>query len=83
MFGLGVPEMVVLGTIAVILFGKKLPDVAKSLGKSVVEFKKGVHGLEDGVNDVVAAPAAAPAEPIRAPQRVATTAPKFEEAAQV
>lgn len=41
-FGLGVPEMVVLGIIGIILFGRKLPEVAKSLGKCVVEFRYGM-----------------------------------------
>ena len=40
-FGLGYGEIIVLGIIAVLLFGKRLPDMAKwSTGKSVVEFKK-------------------------------------------
>jgi sec-independent protein translocase protein TatA len=77
--------MCVLGIIAVVLFGRKLPDVAKSLGKSVVEFKKGMRGLEDGLDDIGNASSAprsepAPAEPIRPPQRVTATAPKFEDA---
>lgn len=84
-FGLGVWEIAVLGVIAVLLFGRKLPDMAKYLGKSVVEFKKGMHGLETGFDDVAnpnaAAPqqTAAPAEAIRPPQRVAPAAPKFDD----
>ena len=83
-FGLGVPEIAVLGIIAVVLFGRKLPDMAKHLGKSIVEFKKGMNGLETGIDDVgpnthiQAAPA--PTEAIRPPQRVAATAPKFQDA---
>ncbi|MCL2335212.1 MAG: twin-arginine translocase TatA/TatE family subunit [Endomicrobia bacterium] len=43
MFGLGYQEILVLLIVAFILFGaKRLPDIAKSLGKSVKEFKKGM-----------------------------------------
>ena len=44
-------EMIIVGVIAVLLFGSRLPSVARSLGKSFVEFKKGVRGIEDEVRD--------------------------------
>ncbi|HEV3167887.1 MAG TPA: twin-arginine translocase TatA/TatE family subunit [Isosphaeraceae bacterium] len=44
---LGMAEMVVIMMIAVLLFGKRLPEVARSLGKGMVEFKKGLRGIED------------------------------------
>jgi sec-independent protein translocase protein TatA len=47
MFGLGPWDMMIVLVIAVLLFGKRLPDVAKSLGKGVTEFRKGVRGIED------------------------------------
>jgi sec-independent protein translocase protein TatA len=41
------PELLIIMVIALLLFGKRLPDVARSLGKGVVEFKKGLKGIED------------------------------------
>lgn len=81
MFGLGMQEILLLLLLGVLLFGRKLPDIGRSLGKTVIEFKKGIGGMEDAINTSVdAAPAIAP-EPVRPPQRVtAPTAPKFEDA---
>ena len=41
MFGIGTLEMIVIGSIAVMLFGGRLPKVARSVGQSIVEFKRG------------------------------------------
>ena len=71
-------EILALLALGVLLFGKRLPEVGRSLGKGIVEFKKGIKGIEDDVDHNTATPAAAP-EPPRPPQRVGTTAPKFEE----
>jgi sec-independent protein translocase protein TatA len=49
---LSMPEMIVVMLIAVLLFGKRLPDVARSLGKGIVEFKKGLRGFEDDIHSV-------------------------------
>jgi len=81
---LGTGEMIVLLIIGVLLFGRKLPEVGRYLGKGIVEFKKGIRGLEDDVEGSHAAgprqEASLPAEPPRPPQRIGTTAPKFEDA---
>ncbi|MCL1972282.1 MAG: twin-arginine translocase TatA/TatE family subunit [Endomicrobia bacterium] len=43
MFGIGWQEVIVILLLALLLFGaKRLPEIAKSLGKSVQEFKKGM-----------------------------------------
>ena len=43
----GIGEVLVVLVIALILFGNKLPQVARSLGKGLFEFKKGVRGFSD------------------------------------
>jgi sec-independent protein translocase protein TatA len=46
-WALGTQEILVLLVLGVLLFGRKLPEVGRSLGKSIVEFKKGLGGLEE------------------------------------
>lgn len=49
---LGLPggtEWIVILIIALLLFGRRLPEVMRSLGSGVVEFKKGIKGIEDDV----------------------------------
>jgi sec-independent protein translocase protein TatA len=81
--GLGPQELILLLVLGVLLFGRKLPDIGRSLGKTVVEFKKGVKGLEDEMSSDASAPAARQQidpEPARPPQRITATAPKFDDA---
>jgi len=44
---LGPMEMVILVGLGVLLFGRKLPEVGRSIGKGIVEFKKGLRDLEE------------------------------------
>jgi sec-independent protein translocase protein TatA len=49
MFGLGTPEIIIIGVIVLLLFGSRLPSVMRSLGQGVTEFKKGINGIEEDV----------------------------------
>lgn len=80
--GIGVPEMIVIGIIALLLFGKRLPEVARSLGKGITEFKK---GLRDVDNDSDRSSSysqsnnySSTTRPALPDERIETTAPKFE-----
>ncbi len=45
----GVQEWIVIMIVGLILFGGRLPEVGKSLGRSLIEFRKGLRGLKDEV----------------------------------
>jgi len=50
MFGLpGGMEMGVILLLGLLLFGRRLPEVGRSMGRSVVEFRKGIRGIEDEI----------------------------------
>ncbi len=52
MFNLGVSEMIVIGIVALFVFGPgRLPEVSRALGKSVREFRKAMHTVTEAVED--------------------------------
>jgi sec-independent protein translocase protein TatA len=64
----GLPEWIMIAAVGLLFFGKRLPEVGRSLGKGIVEFKKGLAGIEDdvrtGMNDATPArPALQQGEP--------------------
>jgi sec-independent protein translocase protein TatA len=48
----GTWEMLLVAGVCLLFFGNRLPSVMRSLGKSVTEFKKGVAGIEDDIDQV-------------------------------
>lgn len=78
---LGPMEMIIVMGVAVLLFGKRLPEVGRSLGKGIVEFKKGLRGIEDEL-DISGPPATVSSRrsegPARASESSEMSVPKFE-----
>ena len=72
--------LLVLGAIAVMLFGERLPEVARSVGKQLMELKSGVRGIQQEIeNAVTSATSVDVSTPYTEPEvREEATAPKFE-----
>jgi len=47
---LGMTELMIIAFISLLVFGNRLPSVMRSLGKSVTEFKKGISGIEEDID---------------------------------
>ena len=66
-------EWIVLLVLGLLVFGRRLPEVGRSVGRSIVEFKKGIKGIEDEIDDSASAPA---------PRIEDKPAPRIEEQAE-
>jgi len=86
-FSFGPTEMLIILALAVLLFGKRLPEVARSIGKSLAEFQRGVQSIQQELQATIREEAEAassasssssgPARPNPEDQEE-TVAPKFE-----
>lgn len=71
--GLSMGELIVVAIIGLLLFGRRLPEISRSLGRSVVEFKRGFQDIErevhevDRLSDRAAAQSVSPKIPASAP----------------
>lgn len=86
MFGIGFQEMLIILVVVLIFFGpKRLPDLAKSLGKGIAEFKKASEevrkGIEDAVKEESAEEATKPPEDLSAYGKAPGSGPAPEEPA--
>ena len=71
-------EMIIIGVIAVLLFGKRLPEVGRSVGKGLMEFKRGIRGMEDDVDSAASRRSSSKPRYNEPEDRDEVTAPKFE-----
>jgi len=67
------PEMLIIMAVGLLLFGKRLPEVGKNLGRGIVEFKKGLKGIEEEI-DAQSTPARPPMQ-TRLPDQPTQPAP--------
>ncbi len=90
MFGIGVPELLVILVVALIVLGpQRLPEVAQALGKALAELRKATSGVSDELRNArimieeearnIARPAASKPNQIQPPETIASKSEKAPE----
>jgi sec-independent protein translocase protein TatA len=81
MFGLGPLEICVIGAIAVMIYGKRLPEVGRSVGKGIGDLRRSMQSLTKEVDIASAIRGELPAAsrvPVRRDDDTATVSPRFD-----
>ena len=71
MLAFGLPsggEWIILLVLGLLIFGRRLPEVGRSLGRGIIEFKKGIKGIDDEIEE----------ESSRPTQRIADSSARAE-----
>ena len=80
LFGMpGWGEMLIFAAVGLLIFGKRLPEVGKSLGKGIMEFKKGLSGVNDDIHTSAQPPHATPDPAKQIEQLPPTVTPNAQE----
>lgn len=79
----GPTEWIIIGVLGLLFFGKRLPEVGKSLGRGIVEFRKGLKGVEDDIETASDPKRPAPASPstattVATPYTATPPQPRFD-----
>lgn len=80
MFGIGMPELILIMALALIVLGpKKLPEVARALGKGLAEFRRATEELKDELSRIEPEAEAAPQPPPPETQPAAEPTPSHSQ----
>lgn len=70
------PELLIIALIGLLFFGKRLPEVGRSIGKTIVEFKKGMKDVEEDIHNSSASTMTPPPTITPPPQLMAPSGPQ-------